>query len=73
MELCLDNLLLLKIYQDLSLAGKNQSLLVDMLLEINIKQLILLLKNLESFKSFSEEMMVLNKKWMFINFKALAV
>jgi hypothetical protein len=44
-----------------------------MLLEINIKQLILLLKNLESFKSFSEEMMVLNKKWMFINFKALAV
>jgi hypothetical protein len=73
MELFLDNLSLLKIYQDLFQDGKNQSLLDVMLLEINIKLLILLLISLENSKCISKEMMELNKKWKYIIMKVLEV
>jgi hypothetical protein len=73
MELFLGNLSLLKTYQGLFQDGKNQSLLGVMLLEINIKLLILLLISLENSKSISKEMMELKKKWKYIIMKVLEV
>jgi len=56
-------------YQDLSLDGSSRLLLVDMLLEINIKRLILQWVSLELLRLFSKGKVGKSSVWRYINLK----